>query len=354
MKYHTFCAANSGNGFVSLFDQLLDEKKQYIYYLKGGPGCGKSTLLKKIANQFSDAELILCSGDPTSLDGVILPKIKTIVIDATAPHAYEPTYPGTGGSIINLGEAWELQKIDKNKVAILSDQKKPLYKSAYNLLNAAKSLQSEVSSLLYPFINFKDIENYVVQILCQNGLSQQNEWNKMPETRFLSAISAEGCINANQTFKKLGKNMILLHDSYKISHYFLKIVKKILDQWKIHYLQGLHPLHGSNVIQHIIIPSVNLSFITDDGQFNPNLNEDDIFKKIDLKKFINILPVERNRNKIVFFQKTSNELMNAAVENLMAARSIHFEIEAEYHNGTQFEITEMIGEKLINKLRDLS
>ncbi|MEG2679595.1 MAG: hypothetical protein RR949_06600, partial [Oscillospiraceae bacterium] len=61
-----------------------------IYYLKGGPGCGKSTLMNAVGRQARDAgldaEYILCSGDPDSLDGIVIPALGVAVADGTAPH----------------------------------------------------------------------------------------------------------------------------------------------------------------------------------------------------------------------------------------------------------------------------
>ena len=73
-----FLGANAPTGFYSLYDHLLPpEQARAIYILKGGPGCGKSTLMRKIGAWAQEAgletEYILCSGDPDSLDALILP-----------------------------------------------------------------------------------------------------------------------------------------------------------------------------------------------------------------------------------------------------------------------------------------
>ena len=88
-----FLGANSPTGFYSLYDQLLPlERTRAVYILKGGPGCGKSTLMRKIGARAEKAglqtEYILCSGDPDSLDAVILPTVA--VVDGTAPHGVVP------------------------------------------------------------------------------------------------------------------------------------------------------------------------------------------------------------------------------------------------------------------------
>lgn len=87
-----FLGANTPQGFVSRFDQLadpLDGWREFV--IKGGPGTGKSSMMKRIAAEAGarceHVELIHCSSDVDSLDGVILHDIKTSIADGTAPHA---------------------------------------------------------------------------------------------------------------------------------------------------------------------------------------------------------------------------------------------------------------------------
>ena len=86
-----FLGANAPTGFYSLYDHLLSpEEARAIYILKGGPGCGKSTLMRKIGAWAEKSELeteyIICSGDPDSLDAVLLPQLGVAIVDGTAPH----------------------------------------------------------------------------------------------------------------------------------------------------------------------------------------------------------------------------------------------------------------------------
>ena len=90
-----FLGANSPAGFYSLYSELLSpETANAIYILKGGPGCGKSTLMRRVAQQAAQAgetvEYILCSADPDSLDGVVLPRLGAALVDGTAPHGTAP------------------------------------------------------------------------------------------------------------------------------------------------------------------------------------------------------------------------------------------------------------------------
>lgn len=90
-----FLGANSPTGFYSLYDELIDrDTAQSVYIIKGGAGCGKSSFMRRIGRQAEAAGLatqyIVCSGDPGSLDGLILPELNTAFVDGTAPHAAAP------------------------------------------------------------------------------------------------------------------------------------------------------------------------------------------------------------------------------------------------------------------------
>ncbi len=90
-KIQYFLGANSAQGFVSLYNELIDESNAAAFYiLKGGPGCGKSTLMKTIGAELEKEgvriEYILCSGDPSSLDAILLPDMGIAIMDGTAPH----------------------------------------------------------------------------------------------------------------------------------------------------------------------------------------------------------------------------------------------------------------------------
>lgn len=90
-----FLGANSPAGFYSLYHEMLPaEQAQAVYILKGGAGCGKSSFMRRIARHAEAAGLetvlVPCSGDPDSLDAVIIPQRQLALVDGTAPHVAVP------------------------------------------------------------------------------------------------------------------------------------------------------------------------------------------------------------------------------------------------------------------------
>ena len=101
---HYFLGANGPKGFVSLYREFCSpDSGNFLWVIKGGPGCGKSTLMKRVAAAAEErglqVEYIRCSGDPDSLDAILLPEKKTAIVDGTAPHERAAIGPFTGTSI---------------------------------------------------------------------------------------------------------------------------------------------------------------------------------------------------------------------------------------------------------------
>ena len=350
MNFHTFCAANSGKGFISFFNTILDERNKTIYYIKGGPGCGKSTLMNRIAEKATDAELIFCSGDPKSLDGLILSKENAVIIDATAPHNHEPLYPGVGGNIIDLGIGWLPEKLDKKKIIALSEKKTAQYKKCYHLLSAAKSIHEGTFFPLVKHQNIKKIASLGDKILKQNALWEHRSKELFIQKRFLSIISPDGRITQNRTFEILGKNLIILEDRWLQSSTLLEYLDHQLSIRKISHINGYHPLFGEPVLQHLIIPEAELSIVTKDSFFPLELAEENISRSIHLPTFIEKDYLYDHKNKLTFLKRIERELLDLAVEYLKNARATHLEIEAEYAKGYSFEAAESLKAKLMNNL----
>lgn len=94
-KIQYFLGGNTPSGFYSLYHQLSDPARmRALYIIKSGPGSGKSTLMRRVERHAQamglDTEEVLCSGDPDSLDAVLLPQLGAAVVDGTAPQGAVP------------------------------------------------------------------------------------------------------------------------------------------------------------------------------------------------------------------------------------------------------------------------
>ena len=172
MDKFLFAGANTPDGFVGYYDRLVDMYNlEKLYILKGGSGIGKSTFIRKFADAFAqlDRDFFVCSGDPKSLDGVIIPDAKVGMIDGTHPHMVDPIYPGIIDEIVNLGEfIIPDNKIDKRTLANLREQKARHYNDAFASLSAAREIHYKIEELYKGAVDFEAIDEKLKQIISKN------------------------------------------------------------------------------------------------------------------------------------------------------------------------------------------
>ena len=169
-----FAGANTPDGFVGFYKELVDMydlKKLYI--LKGGSGIGKSTFITKFADAFPNHEklFLVCSGDPKSLDGVIIPHIGIGIIDGTDPHIVDPIYPGVVDEIINLGEyiIWERVKATRETLQTLTAEKKSYYKTAFKYLARARDTHHKIEKLYEDAVDFDAVQSELDKIIMKHA-----------------------------------------------------------------------------------------------------------------------------------------------------------------------------------------
>ncbi len=138
-----FLGANTGRGFSSLYEEYVSGSDlRRLYVLKGSAGCGKSGLMKRLAGHAAGIGMptvrVLCSGDPDSLDGLLLPELQTAFFDGTSPHVLEPTLTGQVGFYVDLSRFYRSPAVGLEG---WNDSYREHYRKAYRYLSAASDLE---------------------------------------------------------------------------------------------------------------------------------------------------------------------------------------------------------------------
>ena len=151
MEISYFLGANTARGFSSLYGGFCRGEGDYLHIVKGGPGTGKSGFMRALAREAArrghDVELVRCSGDPASLDGLYIPALHLGWVDGTAPHAAEPGVFGADGDYVNLGQFCRtpLSPADADRAAALNTAYRERYRRAYALLAAGEQLETALT-----------------------------------------------------------------------------------------------------------------------------------------------------------------------------------------------------------------
>ena len=169
-----FVASNGASGFISYYPACFDHRRiQHLYAIKGGPGTGKSRFLREVATYALGlgwrSEFVYCSSDANSLDGVILTSGERCMalIDATAPHVYEPMRPGFREEIVNLGVFWDAKLLEEQRMRIefLNTQKNAAYQRAYGYLSGVGALRENRDALMLPYIRMEEISAFAEELM---------------------------------------------------------------------------------------------------------------------------------------------------------------------------------------------
>lgn len=195
-----YAGGNTARGFHNLFESNLQGLDR-LFILKGGPGTGKSSMMKSIGKEYLergyDVELVHCSSDNDSIDGVIIPALKIGVVDGTAPHVIEPKAPGAVEEYVNLGSAWDSQKLAEHKETIqqITSQISASFQKAYSLFGEALKIHDEWEKIYIENMDFAKA-NELTQELIQKFFGEESLEKKSDvRHRFLGAATPKGAVD---------------------------------------------------------------------------------------------------------------------------------------------------------------
>ncbi|MGM0837056.1 MAG: PRK06851 family protein [Bacillota bacterium] len=192
-----YAGGNTARGFYSLYESNI-EGLDRIFILKGGPGTGKSSLIKKISKAWNekgyDIELLHCSSDTKSVDGLIIRELGVGIVDGTAPHVIEPKAPGAIEEYVNLGEAWNSSflKEFKTEIVELAQKKKQAYLAAYQTFARALKVHDDWERYYIHNMNFEAANVLTLSLI--DTLFEGKSLDKKADVRhrFLGAATPEG------------------------------------------------------------------------------------------------------------------------------------------------------------------
>ena len=352
-----FLGANAPSGFYSLYDHLLSpETANAIYILKGGPGCGKSTLMRQVAAQACQAgetvEYILCSGDPDSLDAVLLPRLNVALVDGTAPHVVEPKYPGVVEQYVNLGVCYDQAALQgvRTEIQTCMVGYKEHYQRAYRCLDAAAEILEDVRAMLITQELEEKLAKRARGILSRELKRKTDRPAGAVKQRFLGAVSHKGVLTLYDTVAAQCTRVYELSDRYGLAHLLLS-----------HLLSGA-VLRGYDVVAcpdpmapdhlaHLLVPEAGLAFVSS-APARPCPGKS--CRRLRLDSMADGELLRRCRPRLRFSLKVSGALVEEAVNSLAQAKAMHDGLEELYHPYVDFARGTQMGERLAREILALA
>ncbi|WP_017754419.1 PRK06851 family protein [Calidifontibacillus oryziterrae] len=350
-----YASGNTAKGFVSLYDSNLKDLER-LFILKGGPGTGKSSLMKKVgANWLEknfDIEYLHCSSDNNSIDGVIIRQLKVGIVDGTAPHVIEPKAPGAIEEYVNLGEAWDSNRLlaNKSEIVRISNEISNAFQSAYKNFAEALKIHDEWEKIYIKNMDFT-AANKLTEELIQLFFGQIN-LNKQPNVkhRFLGGATPKGAVDFIQNLTANVANRFFIKG--RAGSGKSTMLKKIAKEAEVRgfdveiYHCGFDP----NSIDMVIVREVGIA-IFDSTAPHEHFPERDHDVIIDMYEIvINNGTDEKYADSINEIKSRYSEKMKEGISHLAQAKELHDKLEAIYIAAMDFTVVDKIRSNIEEKI----
>ncbi len=338
-KTRFFLGANSADGFYSLYDQLGRPEETYDFIvLKGGPGVGKSTMMKEIGRraekQGLDVEYIHCSGDPRSLDAVIIQQLQVAVADGTAPHVIEPAYPAAVDRYVNLGCFYDVERLKERRREViactLGYQKE--YARAYSCLRASRSVLAETEESVAPLLDKEKLRRRLKNIWLRERGKRKKRMG-MEKLRFLGGLTPAGRCWCEESLRILCSHIYELKDRCHLAAPALLELKAMIQADGYDVLLCMDPDYPKR-IEHLLVPELELGFVTTGRTFA--LTETP-YRCLHLERMLNQEQYRLMRAKLRLKERLAEALEEEGAEHLRAAGEKHDELELIYKPFVDFD-----------------
>lgn len=329
-----FLGGNTAFGFKGFHDKEIGRIGNVIL-LKGGPGTGKSSLMKRIAREAAergyDTETWLCSGDPSSLDGVYVKELDTVVADATAPHAVEASLPVLRDRIVDMAKALSREKLlpDRREIADLLSIKKGCYESAYKHLKSAYGYFEKKREVYRRNADTSAIRRLAAADALRFA-GEKRDGTVSPRERFACAITPDGEV---EFFEHLiAKRVHLVKGSGTGAEI---------------YLEEFAGLSGADVVLRNPLTGGGLTgFVIGDDAFVAGAGP-----FVSSALITDISSLERSAAGVTeFFSAREREEVRLAVSALSSAREAHLAVEEFFIAAMDFSVTERTAESLVAEI----
>ncbi len=353
-KEEFYLGANTAKGFVSLYNQLTEDKNHNkIFVIKGGPGTGKSTIMKKVGEWFSkkgEVEYCHCSSDPDSIDVVILKNIGISVLDGTPPHIVEPKFPGAFESIVDLYPLWDEKGLEKKRREIerISKICSGCHEKAVKYISIA-SILSNSNMLIEEAALNKEKAGLFADRIIKKIMAEKRNGEGHESVRFLSAITPKGVYMYDSMVTKNYNNIYVLEDEYgTVSSFILDKIRYSLLKNNYEFITCYCVLSPHQKIEHIFVPEIKTAFVTSNSFHRFKINEDN--HVIRTRRFLDVKTMQENKQKLKFNSDVKNEMIEQAIKNMKEAKSYHDELEKIYTSNVNFKKMDEVVDKLIKRI----
>lgn len=325
-----FAGANTAKGFRGLYGDVADERRmERVFVIKGGAGTGKSTLIRKAADAAAKegfaAEYYLCGSDPYSLDCAVLDG-RVAVLDGTAPHVRDMTYPGAASELVDVSKFWDSAILEEQRgeIVALCAEKSACWESAYRYMRAADAVDAEYTALAERFFDREKAEAYVGRFIRRLGKPDSAECG-CTTVRYTRAVTMRGMFYL-PTFEKMADTLFAVADAHGCAVPFMNLLAARLTAAGFDTAVSFLPVTGH--VDGIFLTGKRVAVVT--------ANPTEEYRRINMSRFVRDDIPDGLRGKMRLAAKIGDSCMTEAAAALAGAAEYHFALEEIYKQAMDF------------------
>ena len=351
-KIQYFLGGNTPQGFYSLYHELSDPARfRAVYIVKGGPGSGKSTLMRRVGRHAQAAGLetveVLCSGDPDSLDALMIPALGAALVDGTAPHVVEPQCPGVVERYIDLSGGYDRAGLQPWKADIMATtaEYQGHYKRVYRCLGAAGELRRDMNELLDTETVQHRLAKRAAGIISRE-LKKPGQESGTASQRFISAVTHRGAVTLWETVEAQAERVYELADSYGLAHHLLAPILSAALAAGHDAVACPDPM-APDRLAHLIFPELSLAFVTSTAE-EPWPHHP--YRRLRLDSMADSDVYRANRPRLRFTRRVAAALLEEGVSGLAQAKAAHDRLERLYNPYVNFDAVNQTADALADEV----
>lgn len=344
-----FAASNSTTGFISYYEDVFRASRiGHVWAIKGGPGTGKSRFLRDVSNVGIErgwqCEYIYCSSDPDSLDAIVLTKEGRegiALLDATAPHLFEPLIPGAREDIVNLGQFWNSEALAARRAEIeqLGREKGEAYRRAYRYLNGFGDMRANRDVLVAPYIHKAKIA-----LLAQKLMRElPNGETYLAQPALIHSVGMRGEVGLDTYFYE-AEEIYLVADCHGAAQYLMMELGKIATQKRLAVRVSHDPVDADKIDGFFFTQSGIAVVVC------PEEECDYPHHHISMRRFVDTASMRSVRQELRSIDRISRALRAEALDALEKVRQVHFCLEDIYSTAMDFSAKEAFTKAFCQKL----
>ena len=350
-----FLGSSSPQGYVSRPDQLGEPGGWRCWVVQGGAAASRSAVIARArrAMEGRDAlvEELVCSGDPSTLDGAIFPGCRVSIADGDPPHAIQPRHPGAYEEMVSLWGCLDRQVLwdAREEIIRLEREEERLERDAGGYLYAAGALTGELASMGAAATDRGKLLAYARRLAAREFPRPAGKKGG-EKVRLLSAVTPEGQLLLRDTVTAAAPRAIAIEDSWgAVANALLEALRDLALESGLEVVTCRCPLFPFTKLDHLLLPQLGLGFLTlnrGNARELTGLTQ----RAIHATRFCDGARLRQRKGRAAFLRRAAAGMLDQAAEALGQQREARRQLDRLLLSATDQDAVEAVASRVAKEM----